>query len=536
MRGGGMEYPMLVMDGNVSESLVFHEIAHNWFYGALANDERAEAWLDEGLADVHTRWYLTERYGPYGNRKEWNWYQRLTPQYTLAGDARRSVASLAHRGYGERIATRAEDFKHDYFTTVYDQASLMFDALRYVVGDDDFEKILKTYFERWKFKHVNEARFQAVCEEVSGTNLDWFFEEWLHTKKICDYRPCGDDDVTSEEIGGYETYVRIERLGELTMPLLLRIHVRRRLAGHGERFRPVENDRADVLPPEEAERGRAQPRERDPRRRHDEQFSSRAPRAPDRLAAERLPSRRRVSRSGTVRSRGTTTSTARVSGSTSRGAIPTRSPRRVRGLLRSEERPARLVSAALEVPSLFFGDKTRLRVSGLQAGGKGRWDHRSPLHEEKRALAPADARVHRGVQLPRAERPSGTRRIPSGTRPASIWLPYFRYTANPQFDLFGSAIDLGLRLGRDWFDADYKYTRFETSLSLATRPLFVPDRRAVPVLLGNRRQYGPLPAEVLSGRGRAARRREGVLPEKSGRDSRRRELPRGRERKPPRVL
>ncbi len=63
---GGMEYPMLAMNGSADEGLILHELAHNYFYGALANDERAEAWLDEGFANYAVFWNVEERFGPFG--------------------------------------------------------------------------------------------------------------------------------------------------------------------------------------------------------------------------------------------------------------------------------------------------------------------------------------------------------------------------------------------------------------------------------------------------------------------------------------
>ena len=48
-------------------------------------------------------------------------------------------------------------------------------------------RILQTFYERWKFKHVDEAAFRAVAEEVSQRDLSTFFAQWLHTTELYDY-------------------------------------------------------------------------------------------------------------------------------------------------------------------------------------------------------------------------------------------------------------------------------------------------------------------------------------------------------------
>jgi hypothetical protein len=46
---------------------------------------------------------------------------------------------------------------------------------------------MKAYFERWKFKHPKTDDFIAVAEEVSGQDLDWFFDQFLHSPDKLDY-------------------------------------------------------------------------------------------------------------------------------------------------------------------------------------------------------------------------------------------------------------------------------------------------------------------------------------------------------------
>src|SRR2546428_11643295 len=85
------------------------------------------------------------------------------------------------------VSERYRDFV-TYNERVYTKAQLFYEQLRYVGGDAAMRQILRTYYERWKLKHVDEAAFRAVCEEVSKQDLGWLFGQWLHGTPPIDYR------------------------------------------------------------------------------------------------------------------------------------------------------------------------------------------------------------------------------------------------------------------------------------------------------------------------------------------------------------
>jgi len=192
--GGGMEYPMLVMNSSESEGLIFHEVGHIYFYGLFGNNEVKEAWLDEGFTSFQTEWYLETRYGPWGYDREEamkkaSWLQRRRPANTSRDGSLNWALSYMNSGFNEPISKPGYTFKDGgaYGVNSYTKGALFYDMLRYIVGDTTWEKICHEYFRHWALKHVNEARFKQVCEDVSGMDLDWFFNEWLHDTVTIDY-------------------------------------------------------------------------------------------------------------------------------------------------------------------------------------------------------------------------------------------------------------------------------------------------------------------------------------------------------------
>ncbi|MFQ5510237.1 MAG: M1 family aminopeptidase [Candidatus Krumholzibacteriia bacterium] len=469
---GGMEYPMLVMNGRVSEGLVLHEVGHIYFFGIFGNDEREEAWLDEGFTTFQTSWYMQDRYGPYGPTREWNWYDRLTPQFTERGRLHDRVFPLLRLGYGERVSTRAEDFEHDYYTMVYRKAALMFFALRYVVGEETMERILKKYFEEWKLKHVNEERFRKVCEEVSGQDLGWFFEEWLHTKKLCDYRLAEMKSSASERGDSYTTRVKIERLGEIIMPLAVEftfadgstqtvsVDGRPRTINKSYSF-PEKAVRAAINPANEI--ADMSPWDNFvPRRR------ALSVDWPNNHYYREDAYQIRYRPAGWYNDIDGGKAGLHLSGSYANWF------RRLKLGLYWGFKSERLdFSASYLKPVRILGANGGLGLSGYKMEGRNDFTFRMNLRKRKQLIHPPTKEFVFGVNYHEL---TNTRFVsnPETYEKGSEVAPFFGLSLDPQYDVMSTKFNVGVRFGREWFGGDFKYTALTASAVFKTRTSIVP--------------------------------------------------------------
>jgi hypothetical protein len=210
---------MVIMDGSDSEGLIVHESTHQYLHGILANNEWRDGWLDEGFTSFMTNWYFEEQ----GQEDVW--------ERTMQGAVEREQA-----GDTQPIATPGADFRDPatYSAMTYRKASLVFRMLRDVVGDEAFASGLHLYYERNRFRHVGEDDLRAAMEEASGQQLDWFFQQWLHTVDQLDY---GIGAVSTRRVrDGWRTRVEVLRLDDAWMPITLQVgEVTERLDGREQR-------------------------------------------------------------------------------------------------------------------------------------------------------------------------------------------------------------------------------------------------------------------------------------------------------------
>lgn len=209
---GGMEYPMInFITGRRSPfsllGVTAHEAAHEWFYGVLASNENAYAWMDEGF----TSWATTEAVA------------HLLGQVPDHRDAALSVVRLQQMGLFERLNTPADWFASNvaYSVAAYPGGEMLLDLLGYVISDSLRDVFLQAYFRTYGLRHPNPYDVEKVAEQVSGLRLDWFFEQLTNSTYTCDDAL----EVASQERTpeGWRVTLRLHRRGSMLLPVDLRL-------------------------------------------------------------------------------------------------------------------------------------------------------------------------------------------------------------------------------------------------------------------------------------------------------------------------
>jgi len=196
---GGMEYPTLftagtsvLLDKKVlsPEGVIIHEFGHNYWYGMVANNEFEEAWLDEGINTYSTGKVSAAAYGPGKLSMRLNglpltWFIRMPAIYDWQLDRllSPSVAKL------DPIVTPSWKFNNSasYSLNVYQRASTGLYTLERLLGEKTMARIMRTFQMSYRFQHPKTEDFIKVANEISGKNLNWFFEQFFFSSQDFDY-------------------------------------------------------------------------------------------------------------------------------------------------------------------------------------------------------------------------------------------------------------------------------------------------------------------------------------------------------------
>jgi aminopeptidase N len=156
-----------IVDGNKGEDFIAHELFHQWFGDLVTTESWSNLPLNESFAT----------YGEY-----------LWTEYKFGRDAADMHHAQSRGGYMAsnkqvnliRYNYESREDMFDGFS--YNKGGQVLHMLRKAVGDDAFFASLKKYLEARKFKTAEIHDLRLAFEEVTGKDMNWFFNQWFLAK------------------------------------------------------------------------------------------------------------------------------------------------------------------------------------------------------------------------------------------------------------------------------------------------------------------------------------------------------------------
>jgi hypothetical protein len=231
---GGMEYPTFITAGTayfvpegarIPETVTVHEFGHQYFMQLLASNEFEEAWLDEGFNQYYEGRVMDETYGVRSSAVDLLGFRM--------GDMESSRDGYVHQrnpAIGSSFGNTWQLPDGQYGVLTYSKTATWLKTLEGLVGKPVMDEIMRTYFQRWQFKHPNADSFISIVNETVarrlgtkyGPDMNWFFDQALYGDKVVDYELTS---IRNQKQGSrYSSTVLVQRKGDAQMPLDVLVH------------------------------------------------------------------------------------------------------------------------------------------------------------------------------------------------------------------------------------------------------------------------------------------------------------------------
>lgn len=179
---GGMEYGELVYiasdieDHDYYKQVIVHEVAHQWWYGTVGNNQTRTAWIDEGLAEYSTVLFFDQN-----------------PQYNISAEKMVHNAKTNYSEYVKIVNSvngkldmqmnrdlNSFNSSYEYVFMTYVRGMLLFANLEKVVGKEQALAALKSYASEAQFSFATQERLVASFEKSTKQKLGVFFTSFLN--------------------------------------------------------------------------------------------------------------------------------------------------------------------------------------------------------------------------------------------------------------------------------------------------------------------------------------------------------------------
>ncbi len=154
-------------DGVGWESTIAHELFHQWFGDLVTAESWSNITVNESMADYSETLWFEYKYG-----KDKGDEQNQQDKQRYLGDPQNAKKDLVRFYYAD---------KEDVFDNVsYPKGGAIHHMLRNYVGDDAYFKSLNNYLTTNKFKPGEAGQMRLAFEEVTGRDMNWFWNQWFY--------------------------------------------------------------------------------------------------------------------------------------------------------------------------------------------------------------------------------------------------------------------------------------------------------------------------------------------------------------------
>src|SRR5258706_2965912 len=176
------------------ESLLAHEIVHQWFGDMATEKSFPHLWLSEGFATYLTHIYIESKYGTDSLNHEMQKDRREIIDFTKESN-RPVVDSLS-------------PLMKLLNPNSYQKGGWVLHMLRRQLGDAVFHTIIRNYYAAYAGRNADTRDFQKICEKESGKDFSVFFDQWLYSPGLPKIELKGKYDIKTKSISATVTQLQ----------------------------------------------------------------------------------------------------------------------------------------------------------------------------------------------------------------------------------------------------------------------------------------------------------------------------------------
>lgn len=182
-----------------------HELTHQWFGDYVSAWSGAGQWLQESFATYYSKKFRQAIQG----EDVYQWIRHDEMQTAFDADEKNNLP-IGHSEAGG--------------AHIYQKGSIVLDMLRYVVGEEQFKKVITAFLLEHPYENVESHDLEMQFMKTLGMNMHWFFDEWIYKGGYPEYTIAYNANTDYTDIHIEQTQKQTATTGLFRMPIHLQVH------------------------------------------------------------------------------------------------------------------------------------------------------------------------------------------------------------------------------------------------------------------------------------------------------------------------